>query len=296
MSLSGVTIIRNGVKLGYPFVESVRSLLPVCDEVVVAVGDSEDDTRERIAAIGDPKVRIIDTKWDLANRTGGTVLSEQTNAAMRECKGDWLFYIQADEAVNEKDLDAVRQAVAAADGEQDIEGLFFHYLHFYGSYYTVQPGRNWYRQEVRIIRNRRQIVSHGDAQGFRKDGKKIKAADCRARIYHYGWARPPAVMAEKIKAFHRLWHDDAWIEKNCAGEDVAAYFTDLGNLRQYGGDHPAVMQHLLNDASVPFINRCRAEYLKKRSLRQLLKDWVRSLPFGDHRNFIPVQLKGERHG
>jgi hypothetical protein len=263
---------------------------------ILLVEDSEDDTRERIAAIGDPKVRIIDTKWDLANRTGGTVLSEQTNAAMRECKGDWLFYIQADEAVNEKDLDAVRQAVAAADGEQDIEGLFFHYLHFYGSYYTVQPGRNWYRQEVRIIRNRRQIVSHGDAQGFRKDGKKIKAADCRARIYHYGWARPPAVMAEKIKAFHRLWHDDAWIEKNCAGEDVAAYFTDLGNLRQYGGDHPAVMQHLLNDASVPFINRCRAEYLKKRSLRQLLKDWVRSLPFGDHRNFIPVQLKGERHG
>jgi hypothetical protein len=100
MSISGVTIIRNGVKLGYPFIQSIRSILPLCSELVVGVGDSEDDTRERILKINDPKIKILDTVWDMSKRSGGEVLSEQTNIALSRCSGDWVFYIQSDEAVN----------------------------------------------------------------------------------------------------------------------------------------------------------------------------------------------------
>ncbi len=59
MKISGFTFIRNGTLLGYPFIESILSALPICDEFIVAVGDSEDDTLARIQAIGSNKIRII---------------------------------------------------------------------------------------------------------------------------------------------------------------------------------------------------------------------------------------------
>jgi len=103
---------------------------------------------------------------------------------------------------------------------QGVDGLVFDYLHFYGSYFTVQTGRNWYRREVRVIRNGKGISSYGDAQGFRKDDKKIRAISAGAKIYHYGWARPPQVMMEKVKSFHQFWHNDEWIKENCSSGNV----------------------------------------------------------------------------
>lgn len=290
MNVSGATIIRNGVKLGFPFVEAIRSVLPLCAEFIVAVGDSDDDTRAHIERIGDPRIKIIDTVWDSSGRTGGLVLSEQTNIALSHCKGDWICYIQSDEALHEKDYAAVRAALSRVENNDRIEGLAFDYLHFYGSYYTIQAGRNWYRQEVRIIRNHCGIVSHGDAQGFRRAGSKIAAMPCGANVYHYGWARPPAVMAEKIKSFHKLWHDDAWIEQNCAGKEAREFYRDLGNLVRFDGTHPSVMLPRINRDGEAFINSCRERYLDKRSVRQALKDISRRLPLGEHRNFKRVTL------
>ena len=65
MKISGFSFVRNGIKLYYPVAESIRSILPICDEFVVAVGrgDDDDTTRAEIEAIGDPKVRIVDTVW-----------------------------------------------------------------------------------------------------------------------------------------------------------------------------------------------------------------------------------------
>jgi glycosyltransferase involved in cell wall biosynthesis len=286
VTISGAVIIRNGVKLGYPFIESIQSIVPLCDEVVVAVGDSDDGTREKIVALNDPRIRIIDTVWDMSKRTGGTILSEQTNIALDACTGDWIFYIQSDEAVHELDFENIKTAVTTTDANPAVDGLYFNYIHLYGSYLTAQAGRNWYAQEVRMIKNRRGIVSHGDAQGFRVNGAKIVAAPAHARIFHYGWARPPEVMANKVKTFHALWHDDQWIKNNCDGKELEDYFSDLGNLVEYTGSHPAVMAGLINTSSVAFIMACRQRYLKRRSMSQFLKDFSRKLPLGKHSNFI----------
>ncbi len=97
MKVSGFTFVRNGVKYDYPFIESISSLLPVCDEVVVAVGQSEDDTLKRIQSLHSPKIRILETVWDESIRKGGTILSQQTNLALDQIDGDWGIYLQADE-------------------------------------------------------------------------------------------------------------------------------------------------------------------------------------------------------
>jgi hypothetical protein len=257
---------------------------------VVGVGDSEDGTRAKIEEINDPKIKIIDTKWDMSKRSGGLILSEQTNIVLDKCSRKWIFYIQSDEAVDAREFGAIRKMLTACESRPDIDGIVFEYVHFYGSYYTVQAGRNWYKREVRIIRNRNGIESFGDAQGFKKSGKKINAVNCGAHIYHYGWARPPEVMAEKVKSFHKLWHDDKWIEDNCSGKEIKEFFSDLGNLKDYAGNHPEVMSNLVNKDSVDFIMKCKAEYLKNRSFKQSLKDFSRGLPLDSHRNFKLVKL------
>ena len=185
---------------------------------------------------------------------------------------------------------SLKTALSLCDSRPEIDGIAFDFVHFYGSYYTVQPGRNWYRREVRLIKNNRGIVSHGDAQGFRKNGKKITAALCGAHIYHYGWVRPPEVMAEKIKAFHKLWHDDKWIEKNCSGREIGEFFPDLGNISEFSGRHPEIMEGLVNRDSEGFIRQCRQEYMKNRSFLRALKDFSRNLPFESHMNFKLVKI------
>ena len=64
MKVTGFSFIRNGVKFDFPIVEAIKSILPICDEFVVAVGKSEDDTLGLIQSIGSPKIKIIETVWD----------------------------------------------------------------------------------------------------------------------------------------------------------------------------------------------------------------------------------------
>lgn len=285
MRISGLIIIRNGIKLGYPFIQSIKSILPVCNEVIIGVGDSEDGTKEAIEKIGDKKIKIVDTKWDDSHRTGGNILSYQTNLVMPHCKGDWIFYIQADEVIHEKDYGKIKDAAERYMYIDPVDGLAFNYLHFYGSYYTVQKARNWYAEEVRLIKNKRDIVSHGDAQGFRRHRRKIKAINIGAEMFHYGWARPPEVMVKKIKDFHKLWHDDEWIKKNCSDSNLRSYYKDLGNLVDFKHTHPAVMYEIVNKKDVGFINECKKIYIKERKLKHKAKDLLRRVRILKKRNF-----------
>ena len=145
MKVSGFTFVRNAVKYDFPVVEAIRSILPIVEEFVVNVGDSEDDTLGLIRAIGDPKVRIVENRWDPQKQKDGAVFREQTNLALDACTGDWAFYLQADEALHEDDHPALRAALARLHEDPRAEGLLFDYVHFYGSFHTVGTSRRRYR-------------------------------------------------------------------------------------------------------------------------------------------------------
>lgn len=51
MKVAGFTFIRNAVQFDYPVIEAITSVLPLCDEFVVAVGQSDDDTLALIEGI-----------------------------------------------------------------------------------------------------------------------------------------------------------------------------------------------------------------------------------------------------
>ncbi len=69
MPISGFTLVRNATQLDFPVEASLASILPVVDELVVNVGRSSDDTLERVHAISDPRIRIIESEWDMTRGT-----------------------------------------------------------------------------------------------------------------------------------------------------------------------------------------------------------------------------------
>lgn len=244
MKVTGFTIIRNAIKFDYPVVEAITSILPICDEFVVAVGNSEDETLQLIKNINSPKIKIIETVWDDNLRQGGQVLAIETNKAFDAISSDtdWCFYIQSDECVHEKYLDSIKQAMLQYKDDKRVDGLLFNYTHFYGTYNYVGNSRRWYRKEIRIIRNDKNIRSYKDAQGFRKrDNSKLNVKPISAEIYHYGWVKPPKAQQAKQEHFHKMWHNDEWMKKNIAQVEEFDY-SQIDSLEEFKGTHPKVFQ------------------------------------------------------
>ena len=249
MKVCGFTIVRNAVKYDYPVVESIRSILPVCDEFLVLVGKSDDATLELIRSIDSPKMRIEESVWDDSLKEGGKVLAVETNKAFDLIAGefDWAFYLQADEVIHEKYHSEIRSSMEKWLLDEKVGGLLFDYTHFYGTYRYIGDSRRWYRNEVRVIRNDKSIRSYRDAQGFRKNGNKLKVKPIDASVYHYGWVKNPKTMQTKVIDFHKLWHDENWIRQNVKQEDLFD-FTDEDSIALFTGTHPAVMAERIMNA------------------------------------------------
>ncbi|HET7249781.1 MAG TPA: hypothetical protein VFI79_08035, partial [Gemmatimonadales bacterium] len=218
--LSGFTLVRNAVKLDFPIVPAIRSVLEVCDEVVVNVGTSEDETRDLVAAVGDPRVRILDSVWDFTKKN--EMLSQETLKAMQACRGEWGIYIQADEVLEESGAHLLRDKTREWDGDARVEGLLVDYLHFYGGFDRIATNRRWYRREVRCIRLGRDIRPYQGAQGFRvgPEYRKIRARRTGARMFHYGWARPANAIREKYEISKTIY---PWSRERSAREQERGY-------------------------------------------------------------------------
>ncbi|WP_138993918.1 glycosyltransferase family 2 protein [Larkinella sp. C7] len=287
MKVSGFSFIRNALQYDYPIVEAIQSILPLCDEFVIAVGRSEDQTLRLIQSIQSDKIRIIETVWDDSLREGGRVLAVETDKALAAIApdSDWAFYIQGDEVVHERYLPAIRDAMKTYKDDAQVEGLLLNYLHFYGSYRYVGDSRRWYRREVRIIRNNGNVVAYRDAQGFRtRDNRKLNVKLLDATVYHYGWVKPPDRQADKLSNFGRYWHNDehmAQSRKELKGFD----YRGVDSLALFEGTHPAVMQARIERMNWQFDFDIRQ---KKLSFKNRLLKAVENLTgwrIGEYRNY-----------
>ncbi|MCG6955898.1 MAG: hypothetical protein LJF04_07895 [Gemmatimonadetes bacterium] len=241
MLISGFSFARNAVKLDYPLEEALRSILPVVDELVVAVapGDPDDDTRGLVEGIGDPRIRVVDAVWDDTRHQ--EVYADLTNVALDACTGDWALYIQADEVLHEDDLPVLRSRCEELLEDKRVEGLLFDYLHFFGDYRHIQDGQGWYQKEIRVIRTGIGVRSVRDAQSFRyPDQRRITVAPARARVFHYGWVRPPRFMQAKVREFWSHRRSIEEVEAEYGGTEEFDY-GPLGRLPLWEGTHPAVM-------------------------------------------------------
>lgn len=286
MLVSGFTFVRNGIKLDYPFIESIQSLLPMVDELIVVCGNSEDGTRAAIENIASPKIKIIDSIWDDTLREGGKVLAVETNKALDHIspKADWAFYLQADEVIHENDYDNIRNAMKTYLPVRNIDGLLFNYIHFYATYQFYGDSRRWYRKEIRIIRNDKRIRSWRDAQGFRKEGNKLRVKQIDARIFHYGWVKPPDKQQLKQQSFHRLWHDDDWMKKN-VGDAAEFDYSGIDSLSVFKGSHPAVMKQRIENARWQVSVNAHEKKLSFKNKLLMLIEKFTGWRIGEYRNY-----------
>jgi hypothetical protein len=242
MKISGFTIIRNAIINDYPALEAITSILPMVDEMIVSVGKSDDDTEELIRSIGSPKIKIVQSDWDLSQLPGGRVMAIETDKAMRHISADtdWAFYIQCDEVVHEKYHQSIINACNDQLNDKRIMGLVFNYVHFYGTYDYYGDSRRWYNKEIRIIRNDPRIYSFRDAQGFRMEGKRLPCKLINASIYHYGWVKSPALMDHKLRNLSTNWMGKAMKERIEHTEGIFNY-DEFDSLERFEGSHPQVM-------------------------------------------------------
>ncbi len=242
--VSGFSILRNGVIMNYPFLESLRSALPLCDEFILSLGDCTDDTEARLTTLENEfpgKIRVVRTSWKTENQTGGSQLKIQTDNALAQCHGRWCLYLQADEVLHEADHLKIRTAIVEADGRDEVEGIVFNYLHFYGNYDYVIHGRSWYRKEVRIIRNRRNIQAFRDAQGFRIEGRRLRAIQSGARVFHYGHVHSVESSLARREQMAAWWGENANLS-----DPRLRFFNHVG-LTKFRQSHPLVMADRLGN-------------------------------------------------
>ena len=276
--LSGFTLVRNAVKLDFPIIPAIRSVLEVCDEVVVNVGRSEDDTRDLVASIKDPRVRILDTEWDFTKKN--LMLSMETQRAMDVCRGSWGVYIQADEVLHERGAHILKQKIAEWDRDGRVEGLLVKYLHFYGGFDRIATSRRWYRREVRCIRlgGGRDIRPYQGAQGFRVGPayRKIRARPTDAEMFHYGWARPARALKEKLEISKTIypWGKDR-LERELRERGGSLDWIPL--LQPFRGEHPAAARAWIAERSHDPERVIGPRHFKLEHLRFYVSDWIERL-------------------
>ncbi len=257
MTISGFTFVKNATKLYYPVRASIESILPIVDEFVIAIGDCDPDdhTRKEIESIGSDKIRFIETTWDLVKYPRGLEYAHQTDIAKQACKGDWLFYLQCDEAIHEKYLDTVVANCRKFLDDPDVNGLLFRYKHFYGDFWHYHISHDWYPKEIRVIRNLPDIHSWRDAQSFRhipdfdgidyhkkKGTSKVNVVQIEAEIFHYGFVRPPKLMSQKNRTRNRSYNIPVGKETGYSRQLDTFDYGPLNRIPEYKGTHPATMK------------------------------------------------------
>lgn len=251
MKVSGFTFLRNAQVLGYPFTQSIRSILPIVDEYIIALGPSEDETEGMVKNIGDPKIKIVHTQWNENMSIKGFVYGQQKSIALFNCTGDWAFYLEADEVIHEDSLPRIKSSMERHLHNNRVESLVFDYIHFYGNKNTYAWSPHWYRYAPRIIKNN--ICCWAPDGLFfiivksKKKGRYPYAALADATVYHYGWIRSQEQMNLKSQLVGKYW------EKNYKHVKEIDYSEIDGSiLREFKGSHPAVMRDWLPEAEGTF--------------------------------------------
>lgn len=270
MKVSGFTFLRNAEELSFPFLQSIQSILPICDEFVVALGKSKDNTEQLILDLNSPKIKIIHTEWNENMKAKGYTYGQQKMIAQFACTGEWLFYLEGDEIVHQDDLKHIKDTMLKYKDDDNVEALVFNYFHFYGNTKTYLNSPAWYKQAPRVIKaSVRSYAPDGlywlvlDEQKSNRKARYPKAKVLDAYMYHYGWVRPEEAMINKLEQVASCWGDD--VAPDPKYKDIDPFI-----LREFSGTHPEIVQGFFPDAKALYQPDPNYQ-LSKRDKRQHFK-------------------------
>jgi hypothetical protein len=225
-TLTGVTLVKDGNTLGYPFVQNLRSLAELCDEVLVNVGYGSDDTIASVFQLQRyyPSIRVFQNGWDMKNTGDGSELAKQANIVLNFAQSDWVIYLQADELIHEDDMHSLRIYLDSVPSSVTQIELLRTY--FWGDLQHRAPKYEIYLG--RIFRTGTHTVG-GDGMYLVRNKGEIQRSPYF--IYHYSRIGPEDKVAARVKNLDRLFHDDV------STTPTFTYNTEV-NLVHYVGTHP----------------------------------------------------------
>ena len=108
-TISGYTTVYNAAKQGYPFLQSIKSMLEFCDEVCIVDGGSTDGTWETVQEFSsvEPRLKVkrIDRDW---NHPRFAVFDGLQKAEARKmCTSEFCWQMDCDEVVHESDASKI---------------------------------------------------------------------------------------------------------------------------------------------------------------------------------------------
>lgn len=245
MTLGGNVCIRNGFRLDYPFREAVKSLLPICDEVVICDCDSDDGTRGWIDAWAstEPKITVVNFPWTHPKGTNAW-WPEFLNYARQHLSTDHHIQLDADEIIHEDDYPLIRQAAKCGDV------LYCKRLNFWRDpNHLIPEGVCCGTKVLRIAPKDMPIPSDYPYEPANATQERAKESDIR--IFHYGFLRHREAFFKKAREVQRIWCNsyDPRLEK---AEQYEGHWAEMpgvtgweDKLVNYDGSHPAAIKEWL---------------------------------------------------
>jgi hypothetical protein len=295
MKITAFSYVRNGIDMGYPFLESMKSVLDIVDEFVMVLGDSTDGSREAILNLNSKKIKIKDTVWDMSLKTGGKLFAQQSNLGLAEMTGDWVIHIQADEVLHEDDGPKLLRYIEKFHANPKVEALLFPFLNFRGDYNHIHTGRKAHRFEIRAFRKNSLIRAYKDSQGFRKfssesayqqgeKGEKLRVVKIDVPIFHYNFVRSPQQMKDKTIFFQKFFHDGEELENKIKSLKDFDY-NQVDKLERFDGSHPKLMEPIIRQKNWDFVyDPSKANVSFRHRMLNKIEDWT-GYRIGEYKNY-----------
>jgi glycosyltransferase involved in cell wall biosynthesis len=132
--ISGMMNVSKGNEYCYPYIESIKSFLPICDEIVVVVDPySNDGTEETIRENYDERVRVVSMPFNLAE-WGRISWGLQKTCGYQACRGDCVVMFDADGILHEKDIDLAKKKIEEFMSQTQRPVNLWYKYRFYSPY------------------------------------------------------------------------------------------------------------------------------------------------------------------
>lgn len=247
--LTVVSVIRNGVANGYPFVEAYGSWARWADRIFVVDGRSTDGTDRVLAALAAqlPQLEIVLRPWPAASARGSAIAALTNDAlALARDGSSRLMYVQADEIYTEEQRRLVREW---EDGALEFAGC----LNFWNSLDSVLAN-DFPMRYLRVLPPDAPAVSIADGYTF-DVGPSILVTTVPERYLHYGWCFPLNILQKHI-SHEALYPESAAYRLRgvlarrllAAGRCEPRLLDALAphyRAVPFEGEHPACMRHLV---------------------------------------------------
>ena len=226
--LTGITLIKDGNRLKYPWKQCIKSLCSYCDDVLLNIGQSTDDTELDSATLAQEhsNLNLHSYYWSMGNSGDGRELAHQANNLLKYIRTEWVIYLQSDELLLQQDGLYLKRLVEELPS--DITQIELYRTYFWGSLDKRAPEHEIFLG--RMFKKGTHLVGGDGMYLIRNQGEVYRTT---IPIYHYSRIGEEKDVTNRIRNLDLLFHPS---------EEVATYkdfnYNECKSLIPYIGKHP----------------------------------------------------------